>query len=148
MTFEFRLASGWITAATLNGSNSYLLDLFPTQSDQRPHLQPWGPPMDHKTMYPRRMRSKIYADWSQGLDGFWQFDWQFAYWTEGMVSYFETTFFNGAGSALVTVKTIRKDGTFEEYQGTMLFGNEDEFYEPSDRGLEEYILRFRGLTAV
>lgn len=146
--FEFRLSAGWITAAVLNASSSFLVQNFAVQSDQNPWSQPWGPPIDHKTMYPRRQVSTVNEDFSQTLRGFYQFDWIFAYWTEGMVSFFESTYFAGAGSGLVTVKTILRTGVYEEFQGTMLYPNEEELFDPSERGIENYKLRFRGLTIV
>lgn len=148
MAYEFRLATTWISAATLNGSSSYLLEGYPVQSDQVPFLHPWGPPIDHKEMYPRRQRSKINADWSQGLDGGYQWDWLIAYWTEGMWSYFDTNIFNGAGSVLVTAKTILRTGSYGVYQATLLYPNEPDFFEPSERGMENIKLRVRGGTAV
>lgn len=149
MSFEFRLASGWITAAALN-AGAYLLDTdFPIQSDQSPFLQPWGPPIDHKEMYPRRQRAKVNADFSQTFDGFWQWDWVLAFLTEGMVSYFETTFYPYfTGSTLVTAKTIKRNGVYGVYQGTMLYPEAPEYYDPSERGIENYKLRFRGMTAL
>lgn len=125
-----------------------MLQEFPVQSDQNKWSNPWGPPADNKEMYPRRAASSLNEDFSQSLRGYWMWDWVIAYWTEGMWSYFDTTFFNGAGSALVTAKTIKKDGTYGVYQCVLLYPNETDFYDPSERGMENIKLRFRKGTAV
>mgnify|MGYP003385438391 CR=1 FL=1 len=146
---EYRLAVGTLTKTVINGSSGYQLENFPLQSDQISLLViPWGPPTDENgTTYPAYTRYTTMLDLSQRADGFIEFVWNLGYLTEAMLAYMDTTFFSAYLSNAVTVKTLKSNGQFEVYNGSLLAPRPNQDYERAPYGgVINYKLRFVGCT--
>ena len=152
--FPYRLAPSWISVATLEGNDAYLLTNFPLQSDQISlSLNPWGPPSDDITTFPAFTRYGAYASQRQWADGPVNFDWGLKYLTEIMQYYAENLWF-GAGFAVqdtpCTVKTRRAadSNAFAVYQGYLARPKPNQGYKRGVRGVNDYIMHFTGCTEI
>ncbi len=132
-----------IAKATLTTGTTYNVEAFAVQSDQSAAIM-WQIPQRSGTRRPRPGRILIAADQSQRADGFWEFQWSFAYLTFGMFKYIEDNQFatGSVWSANATVQTLTDNGTFQAYQCTCLRPVPGEHYEPEDRGLRNVLYRF------
>lgn len=148
--FPYRLAVGWISKATLEGNDSYLLTNFTLASDQISiFINPWGPPDDFST-FPAFVRYGQYSDETQWADGAITFIWDLAYFTEGMVAAFEGKVWGGTGmypdaitqSTPVTVKTRKHNGEFGVYQCYANKPIPNSGFKRGYRGVENYRVSF------
>jgi hypothetical protein len=151
--FEDRIGVGWISKATLEGSDSYLLTNQPVQADQISITRnPWGPPADHLTTYPVYTRTGQFSSTTQWADGPLIFDWGWGYFTELMLKYWENLLFGGTGlyansgvqNAQVTVKTMISNGDFIVVQCYANRAAPGVDYKRGYRGVEDYRQHFVG----
>ncbi len=113
---EFRLAPGWVSRATIDGSSAFQVTQFTRQSDMLAGRQ-WVRPdsgsdiIDDAAAYVESMDSHV------GGYGGVEFAWGFQGMTPLMVKFVRDTYFAGGDkSALVTAKTWnRLMGSFEYY---------------------------------
>ncbi len=119
--FDYRLKKTWVTVATLNADANAVLINFAVVTDQPSvNTYPWGPPADDGTLYPAYTRYGQYSDQTQWADGPINTLWLEAYFTEGMIYWWENTLLFGSDSVqtiAVTLKTRKHNGQPGYYQG-------------------------------
>lgn len=144
---DFRWATGLVSAATLNGSDTYLVENTTLQSDQGA-AKPWLPPDDRST-FPVSARIEVYLDGSVIEDGYVEFEWHWEYLTEGQLDYIVDTFFgSGIWSKNMTVKTFLPDATYTVYQVHAHRPVPNRDFEAGDNGYRNVFLRFKRGVAV
>lgn len=150
--FPYRLAIGWVSVATLEGSDTYLLTNFAVQTDQGSRLLfPWGPPDDTLTTFPSFQRYGQFTTTEQWADGGRKFDWGLKFLTENMTNYWENSLIFGSidiQTKAVTVKTRWNDGIFRVTQGYANRAQPGLHYKRGVRGLLDYIQPFSGMRVI
>lgn len=148
--FPYRLAPGWISVATLESSDSYLLSKFPLQSDQISLLlNPWGLPDDTLSTWPAYTRYGQNSDTTAWADGPVTFRWGLIFLTEIMQYYFENLIWASdfaVQNAPVTVKTRRAADSngFAVYQAYATRPRPNVSYKRGVRGVRDYLIDYVG----
>ena len=149
--YQYFLAFSSISKSALLANPAYNIENFPYQSDQTNPGLGWTEPHRELTQRPTPARVTQNADLSQTADGFYTFQWGFAYWTTGQLAYLLNTAFGGAnGYALlsipVTVQTYADSGyvAFRALLARPIWGTS---FRTQDGGYENVVLKFaRGVV--
>lgn len=84
-----RVAAGHVSAATINGSDTYLIENWALQSDMGGQYI-WTPFADALTTYPAPEFIRDYMAPIRKAAGAYLFNVGFKYWTEGQAAYWDT----------------------------------------------------------
>lgn len=143
--YSYYLAAGTISKATLIGSSSNNIENWTMQSDQPYPGLGWREPMRELTKRPTIARIARNADLSARADGFYNFQWGFAYWTTGQLAYFLNTFFAVNVYSTVSVPaTVQTwfDSAYVAFTVNMYRPVWNEDYKTADGGYHDVIVRF------
>ncbi len=141
----YRLAVGHIAKATIEGSDTYVIELFALQSDQN-LARPWM--VSDTSNYVRRARVTKTANQTILGDGKFEQDIILPYSTRGQAAYIDTlfSFTDSVQSALATWVGLDQKGSWRCFQGKLQRPREGETFTKFFRGAEGLILRcFDGL---
>jgi hypothetical protein len=140
---DWRWAVGHLDAATINASDSYLIENEPIQPDQ-PTSRPWLAPSDSLTRYPHPARVTSMMDGTRVADGFIVGEFGFSYLTEGQMAYLDTKFgwSDTVWSAEATIKVRRQTGVFVVIQCLLHRPMPNEDYHIGIRGMEDVVFRY------